>query len=779
MPAVLEPPSESLLNLLFGMNLCSPRDLRRCRGRVRQLTRDLPAFDSVWLDALVQDRRLTSFQAKLLESSQPHRIGVGPCVLIERLGGGPAGNTYLARPRDGHEPCVVKCLANSERLSPAAIERLTTFISDLHDYAHPSLVVPHACDTVDGQLVIVSRYIPGSNLGELLVRRGRYPAAVVMEIGRQLLDGLHSLAERGFSHGDIRIANVRLTTSGVVVLVDAGVRAALDPEFTIHAGLPPERYDGIAPELIGTGLAPNVSSDLYALGCLLWQLLAGRPPFPGGNPLGKLAAHQTKRIDDVRKWAPDTPALLAETLRGMTARNPAERPASFQDALELWGRPRRSGRRQLVAFRKRFDASAQVEETATTGGSVTRWLFVFATLFAISGAAVTLADKGARTQVVALASRVSEHVQDRLKKGDQSREPGPSSPVVKDAHRVPAPRHSREVALVAEPLPAPDPQGVLHLDSAGPYLAAEINAVGPLVIRGRAEAPAEIIVADRSLLITAESLRLEHVRLKAAPEMTSASSSALLVVKAQTLEIEGCVFQSSPTESLAVSASAKSSPAAIAWRVLDIAMPTGGNATIRNSLHFGGGPLFYLASSARRIELANCLKIGGGPLFHLNSSVTPAAGRNVELHLNSVTARQSGAVVRWEIPESWKGKGRVAITAGDCVFDVRNNGAALIEFIGSRERPEWPAFVRMTGEGSLATTDATIVAWIDAATRELRPLDAGKIDLEGVSTAPFMFAGPPSARAADSVITSFEAVRRSLEPPGINTAALPAIITKQ
>ena len=62
------------------------------------------------------------------------------------------------------------------------------------------------------------------------------------------------------------------------LLVDAGVRPALRPELTIHEPRSLEACDGIAPELIGTGIPSNAGSDLYALGCLMWQLLAGRPP---------------------------------------------------------------------------------------------------------------------------------------------------------------------------------------------------------------------------------------------------------------------------------------------------------------------------------------------------------------------------------------------------------------------------------------------------------------------------------------------------------------------
>jgi len=288
---VLEQLSEPIRRLLLELKLCSERDLRRCHKYVRRLTCDLPAFDSIWLDALVQIGRLTPFQAKLLESSRPGRIRIGPCVAVSRLGGGPLGQTLLARPQDGGELCVIKLLNSSDGFSVETIERLQNLVQAAKGLDHPSLVAPVSCAGFDNQVLLVSRYVPGPHLGELLVRRGRFPATVVRQIGRQLADGLELLSQRGIAHGDIRAANVRLTQTGTAVLVDAGIRPAVDPVLTEHSGLSPDRYDGIAPELIGVGSVPSVATDAYALGCLLWQLLAGRPPFPGGDPLVKLAAH--------------------------------------------------------------------------------------------------------------------------------------------------------------------------------------------------------------------------------------------------------------------------------------------------------------------------------------------------------------------------------------------------------------------------------------------------------------------------------------------------------
>ena len=86
---ILRPPTSTTFPLresLVRLNLCSERDFRRCRRRVRRLARGIPAFDFVWIDALLHAGVLTPFQAKVLESSPPEVLRVGPCVLLGPLG---------------------------------------------------------------------------------------------------------------------------------------------------------------------------------------------------------------------------------------------------------------------------------------------------------------------------------------------------------------------------------------------------------------------------------------------------------------------------------------------------------------------------------------------------------------------------------------------------------------------------------------------------------------------------------------------------------------------
>lgn len=775
---MLEPLSERLRTLLLELGLCSAGDLRHCRRLVRRLTHDLPAFDSVWLDALVQIGRLTHYQARVLESASPAEIRIGPCVAVQRIGGGSFGQTLLARPVGSDDLCVIKHLAASDRLSTETVERLEKFVMSARGFNHPSLAPPVSCFRVEHQLALVSRYVPGSHLGELLVRRGRFPAAVVWEIGRQLADGLEMLAQRGLTHGDVRAANVRLTSAGTAVLVDAGIRPALDPVLTMHSGLAPERYDGIAPELIGVGGQPCTATDAYALGCLLWQLLAGRPPFPGGDPLVKLAAHQTRTIDDVRKWSPETPAPLARGIERLTSRSPADRPPRFADLLEFWGLPSRSGRRRLATFRRRFDAPARSVAARRPLSALTRWLFIAASVFALSGGVATLVNQGARNVALSWAAGISQGWQ----WGAQAQ-----APTATARQTVSTTASFTGAAADYAPLPAPDRHGVVHLESSGPYRASDLTVVGELSIVGGDTATPHIVIGDQPFRLCAEMVRLKNVRIVTPiqPAARSSNLRALVRVEAQGLSIEECLFDSGGSIGTATANASQpifappTGPALIAWKLLDTGDHRGGTATIRNAVLLGDGPALYLAHAVRQVNCENVLKVGPGPLVQL--AATPAAKSTWTLKLNHSTIRAAGAVVRWVVPadqaapakSSEPSRGTIEVEAADCVFDIDSPHAALFELAGPQPLPEWLRSLRMTGEGSVTRPMLEVAAWVSTLDGRLTTLEGIPIELEGLIADEFHFAGEFPDRPAASEVHDSEAPRRSATPPGICAAALP------
>lgn len=771
---MLEPISEELRRGLMELRLCTPADLRRCRRTVRRLAGDLPAFDSVWLDALVQARNLTPFQARVLESASPQQLQVGSCVLIGRLGGGPTGSTYLARPVVNRQLCVIKLLERRPEEREQDLVRMQQLIRNTADKSHPHLVAPTSVQRSGNKLVVISRYVPGSHLKELLIRRGRFPAAVVWDIGRQLLDGLRTIELCGHSHGDVRLANVRLTAGGAAVLVDAGIQPALAPELTPHADLSSERYDGIAPELIGTGLACSRASDLYALGCLLWHLLAGRPPYTHGDPLAKLAAHQTRTIPDIREWAPDTPKVLAESILALTSRNPERRSAQAANLLRLWGPPRRSARRRIARFVASFEMP--VHSGALGRATSGRWPWVALMLFALSGAALSMSDT-ARGPVLNVVSALPDLVRRQL--GHSGADPADAD---EQSAETDSPQSTGGIARDGHlPLPAPDPNGLVLLDAEGPYASAEIAHVGRLVIRGKKGLRPQIVIDPKSMWLSAKEVRLENLTILAPGAAVGGkrenSLSALVVIEAQSLTIRDCSFETHADIETSAAPRPRSVelPAAIAWKVPHPEDLSGGDLNAENLACWGHGPVLAVKGPARKISLRNCLKLGPGPLLNLLRE--EAQPLRLAINLESVTCRQAGSLVRWQVPAdpSTPAQSQLTIHADECVFDFEADRGALFELVGPAFQSGWLKRVQLIGAGSLIGSDVQVAIWHDGAQTppaEITPAELQLISLEGLSSEALQFAGPPSRTAAESEIRETSGPRFSPELPGISAARL-------
>src|SRR5262249_31057356 len=133
----------------------------------------------------------------------------------------------------------------------------------------------------------------------------------------------------------------------------------------------------------------------------------------------------------------------------------------------------------------------------------TRWLFVAASLFALSGGVATLVNQGARTALLSWANGISQ----QLNKAD----PTPAANVTSNRQTNPATTGSRATASLPA-IPPPDRHGVIHLDSTGPYRASDLTLVGTLAIVGDETATPHIVIGDQPFKLCAESVRLKNVR---------------------------------------------------------------------------------------------------------------------------------------------------------------------------------------------------------------------------------------------------------------------------
>jgi serine/threonine protein kinase len=758
---VVEPPSKQLLDTLLKLKLCTRRDLFRCRGRVRRLARDLPAFDFVWIDSLLYARKLTPFQARMLEASDYERLCAGPCVLMNQLGTGTHSSTYLARQRDGRRHVVLKLinLSAADSIS-ATLSGLEKLVSSAGDLKHPNIVTPHAALQHNDQLVTLSRHVRGSQLSELFVRRGRFAADSVLEIGRQLVDGLAALEEKEYVHGDIRLANVILTASGAAVIVDAGIEPVVAGSFSIHTDRPPHRFDGIAPELIGTGNHANFTSDIYALGCMLWQLLAGRPPFPTNDPLAKLACHQTREAADVREWAPDTPAPLAEAIKLFTQKDPMHRPQNFHEIRQKWGSPGRRSRRRLAKFRAMFNTAAPRIPVDVSVETSRRWPLTVALLLVFAGTTLFLLDNGARNQLLHWG-KISLSWIDRS--SDTS---------------VESKQQQQLASLRLRSLPEPNSDGLIQLDSHGPYHADLQSFVDSLTIRGSDEARSIIVVSEDSFRLVAERVTLENVYLRPAvnfvnsekteePNSSGRDNQTLLSVQSQHLVIRNCGFENR------MLASFESSPnaSAILWRAVDLQDPGGSSVSLQNTMLFGDFAGVHFVTTPRGVQVSNCLKLGRGAMLMFGSP--PKAGRKLQLVLKQLTLRGSGTLLAMQVPDNSAKSGGIRIEAVDCVFDFAESQTPLFLFQSHVRSPQWLKQIKMTGKGSLAKPGLRIAQWLHPQTGERADIETTHIEVPGISYGTFQFTGPGSStNPADSTLKELHVPRNVPHPPGINASQL-------
>ena len=187
-----------------------------------------------------------------------------------------------------------------------------------------------------GVRYIVFEYIDGTNVRDLVYANGPLPLGDALNYTLQIASALTHAWEREVVHRDIKPSNILITHDGQAKLVDMGLARLEYLEQAEHdetaTGVTLGTFDYISPEQARNPRDADIRSDIYSLGCTLFFMLTGRPPFPEGTVLQKLLAHQSEPLPDVRELRPDVPDMLAAVLATMLAKRPEDR---FQTPLDL------------------------------------------------------------------------------------------------------------------------------------------------------------------------------------------------------------------------------------------------------------------------------------------------------------------------------------------------------------------------------------------------------------------------------------------------------------
>jgi serine/threonine protein kinase len=344
--------ANSLVESIRALGLFEP-------ARMERLSQDLAERFAQPRDLgreLLQLEWLTAFQVNQLLQGKGQQLLLGPYVLLQRLGAGGMGEVFKARHVRLQRIAALKVIGRQRLGQGPAVERFRREAEAAAQLSHPNIVAVHDAGEEGDRHYLAMEYIDGIDLGRLIQETGPLPVALACDFIRQATLGLHAAHELGFVHRDIKPANLLVAPRGgmagrqagaicnlerfhgaTIKILDMGL-VRLQPErieatemALTQKGIVLGTMDYLAPEQARNSHRVDRRADLYALGCTLYHLLAGQPPFAGGLPLDKLLRHQTEEPPALGRTRPDAPAALQAIVARLLAKRPEDRPGGADE----------------------------------------------------------------------------------------------------------------------------------------------------------------------------------------------------------------------------------------------------------------------------------------------------------------------------------------------------------------------------------------------------------------------------------------------------------------
>ncbi len=306
---------------------------------------------------------------------------VGAYELGPLLATGTVGEVYRARHRETGTPAVVKFLQAATAREPDLQRRFVREVAIAEKLNHPNIVRHFDCGLHDDRIYFAMELVECGTLKDVLQQRGRLPWREAAECAVQICSALSHAHSMGVIHRDLKPANLFLSADGRMKVGDFGLARDLDRGRLTLEGqtvgtcryMPPEQITGEA-DLTG-------AADLYALGCILYQSLAGQPPYDGTTIIEIFEAHLYAEATPLAEVATECPPSFADLVMRLLAKDPVERPASAAAVRTellriLAGRPSKRAAEGESNFLSSTNLTARLHgaDSAEGRGRRSRWL---------------------------------------------------------------------------------------------------------------------------------------------------------------------------------------------------------------------------------------------------------------------------------------------------------------------------------------------------------------------------------------------------------------------
>ena len=285
------------------------------------------------VQALATEGWLTPFQAMAVYDGRLKDLHIGNYDVLDRLGSGGMGTVFKARHRLMKRTVAIKVLSWSLSENKSFVQRFQREVETAARLAHPNIVTAHDADVCAAGHYLVMEYVEGPDLDCLVRKCGTLSPTLAATLILQAARGLDYSHTQGVIHRDVKPANLLIDGSGTLKITDLGLARSTavfgegsfqETSLTTHGGIL-GTVDFMSPEQAFNPSQVDHRADIYSLGCTLFYLLMGRPPYSGETPMETLLLHKQDPIPSLLNLHSNMPYELDDLYKRMLAKRPADR----------------------------------------------------------------------------------------------------------------------------------------------------------------------------------------------------------------------------------------------------------------------------------------------------------------------------------------------------------------------------------------------------------------------------------------------------------------------
>jgi serine/threonine protein kinase len=326
---------KDFLKQVIDLKIIDRDDLKNFLG---EWSHQQPKQDARFIARALVDRQfLTEYQATVILRGKGHLLCMKNYLIREKIEKGGMGTVFLAEHRTMRRNVAMKVLSKKNTHDSRAIRRFFLEAQTAARLCHPNITAAFDADRDHGHWFLVSEYVDGEDFQKLVEQNGTLFPRVAIDLLLQAAKGLEFAHESGVTHRDIKPSNLMLNREGKVKLLDLGLaRLEADADNTrltcadVVMGTP--HY--MAPEQADQIDGADARSDIYSLGCTLFFLLTGEPPYNEKTVVRALIAHRDRAIPDLQNFRDDISPDLQIVLERMMAKDPNVRYQKMSEVIE-------------------------------------------------------------------------------------------------------------------------------------------------------------------------------------------------------------------------------------------------------------------------------------------------------------------------------------------------------------------------------------------------------------------------------------------------------------